>query len=1590
MKDLADFVALGKEFGFEKAELCAFAQKEYAIYLAKLQEEEEKRRKRDVEEEEKKDRDHERELRLLDRKVKLAEAEQASSGASGTVKPPHVPSFKFSPFNEKNDDLDTWFTLFERQCSTFGVKDKDRKSHLLSLFAGQYREAFLALSVDATYEEVRNSLLQRFNLTSNGYRKKFFTLSPSKNETMVAYSQRLSICFDKWISLAKIDKTFDALKDLLLTHLVLDTCNDKFVSFLLEKEANTVKSLEANANCYFQAHPDEKLGKSSDFPFSVNAGFVDYRGRRPLRDDKFRRRPSSQGDRKGFQGHHRYKSQYQQDEWRDNKNSQDVGNKTIEGLTRDSSREHKFARKKQIRCYRCDKFGHMHFECPLPPPTHYGGKSSIVHDWKESTNFVVTTDTFNGQNDMFNLPECMYKPIDSLACNANVKPMEDQHIYSGFLKQNDVMKPVKVLRDTGSMIHAVHKKFVQPDDYTGKSLSLITFGGKRETFQLARVTIDTPFISQSVLACVLSDYPEEYMYFDVLVGNGDTLGSPKALDPSPEVVQRWEEIHSTVGGSDMDMFPSNQVSVITSDEVNLQVVDTDTDKTAHVSSEIEPVSDIFSNQVQTRGQKSREKKGTSALNDKVLNFDVTYAELADMQKQDKSLSKYFDLVGSTAKKTKSGSCLFEMRNGILVRVFETVENTFVQVLVPQDLRPKILSLGHDMPFSAHMGINRSLTRITSSFYWPGVTVDVKTFCKSCDTCLKTRPKGKTPRVPLQSNTPVIDKPFFKCGTDLIGPLPVTENKNMYVLTLIDYATRWVEAVPLRETTAVVVAEELVKFFSRIGIPSILLSDGGPQFVADIMEAALQLLGIRHNLSTPYHPQTNGLCERVNGTVKSLVKKLARDNPTNWDRYLPCVLFAYREIPQETTGFAPFELVYGSVPRGPLSLLKDLWLQPELDQSTKTTYQYVLDLKQRIKHACRIAKHNTEKQMIKSKERYDSKAKHRQFSVGDQVLLFLPCGSNKLTNEWKGPFTVVETVPGSRVNYVIDIGGKQKTYHINMLQEYTSRPQRLEPEFEIVNNALLAESDCTDVKLHSASVIVEYDKSTAFHTMCVNLLHAANVAMITDKDDCEIDPSGSESFSTIVLPSLDQTEFVEDVKICDDLFESQRVEAHALLSEFSEVFSDVPSKTNCIEHRIVLQNEVPVKLKPYPLPFASEQIVKDEVDSMLKAGVIQSSDSPYASPIVLVKKKDGKVRFCIDFRKINILTVGDAGFIPDQDQLFAKLHKAKYFTKFDMTKGYWQIGIVKECQKYTAFQAGGGLYEFTRMPFGLKNAPATFNRMMEKLLGHRTDVVFYFDDITIFHDDWESHLLAVREILQIFRSNSLRARPKKSVIGYPAITLLGHYVGGGLLKPMPENVEKIINIKVPKSKTQVRSIIGLVNYYSKFLPNLAISLKPLYKLTEKGSPDKIVWSGECQCAIQDIQTKINNNPVLILPDVSKTFFVQTDASGQGLGAALLQRRDGCLRPCFFLSRKLQPREEKYAIIEKECLAIVWALQKLARYLLGRAFVLQTDHKPLKYMQTGRTLNSRICRWTLILQQFDFTVDYITGCSNVVADFLSRNW
>ena len=1562
---LIDFLDRGKELRLSEDKLRVWAETEYNKYLANIEAETKRA-----------DAALEREMRLIERKIALANAEGKDSN-NDSQSGPHS-RYKFSSFDEKKEDINSFLNAFERQCTLYKLKEQSWPMYLMPLLSGTCRDVFFNLPQDSDYKAIKHALLAKFNQTKENYRRTFMSAKPTKDETLVVYINRLKQSFNKWIELSGIDKSYEELFNLIIKNRVFDSCNENFVSFVQERDPATVPELISLGEKFFSAHTDQCLvSKANEWPVVANkASFVDPnpRGRSHFRESRYDHRSQSADARSYSRPNSRYgnNTPFQRKQYV----KQNLYDRQPDQYRQDYFRSR--------RCYKCGKTGHIQSSCPL---------------FRDANHVLLNQTWERGMvpGDVVTLPG----EAIQVSCNAQNDDLSN-HIFPGYVFD----KQIRVLRDSGANVHGVRKDIVPPHCFTGRKIKCVLFGGRVELFSEVSIFVDTPFFTGEIKACALDNSITE-----LILGNGTDIRQPSKSEintwincrtTKPNVsadtaYHNFDSYHTIESPVDSSSQPSSEVSERKDFQIAAPIV-ADDDSTLRSNHHelntivIHPLTDILPSQpihnnesdvdyndrhtsttsicekndcraqsneiidpvhietdvsnAVTRGQiqKLKENKCHN-LSDTQIDFNLSPSEFAELQKNDVTLNKYYNLVSQDIADNKQ-SVKFVLKNGLLIRIFRDKYHVFEQLVVPLQLRSKILSLAHDMPFGAHMGTRRTQDRITADFYWPGISSDVKIYCRSCDVCQKTKPKGRTPRAPLQSNLPIISTPFQKCAIDIIGPIsPASEAKNRYILTLIDFATRWVEAIPLRDITTTMVSEALLTIFSRIGLPAQVVSDNGPQFVSGLMQEVLTNLGIQHIKSSPYHPQANGLCERANGTIKSMIIKLAHSHPNDWDRYLPCILFSYREIPQETTQFSPFELVYGSNPRGPLNLIKDLWSSPSLEDDVRDTYAYVSDLKNRITDTCKIAAERTRKQSEKSKKHYDRLARPRSFQPGDLVMLFLPTDSNKIVNEWKGPFEVIKKI--SPVNYQIQMDNKQKTFHLNMLQQYHVRPKRLSVE------------NCTN----------------------------ANIALCSVSFMC--DSNKEADIEDITMPSLKQTESLHDVKINPELNSSQKREVSDLLDEFSSILTDIPGCTTIEKHKIDLLTDVPIKLKPYKLPFESEKVIDSEVKSLLDMGVIQPSTSPYSAPLVLVKKKDNSWRPCVDFRKLNQYCLGDASPINDPETLFAKLKTAKYFTKFDLAKGYFQIKMDEESIKYTAFATNSGLYEFVRMPFGLKNAPATFNRMMRKLFDGFDDVIFYFDDLNVFHDTWESHMFGIRRCLSILKNACLTIRPSKCEIAMTSISFLGHMVGHGTISPLPENVTKILQIAKPKTKKQVRSILGLVNYYAKFIPNLASVIAPISALLGKGMPDKIHWTDECERSVTFIQNKISCFPVLILPDFSSTFVVQTDASSVGIGAALLQERDHHLHPVTFVSRKLLPRECNYSVIELECLAIVWSFQKLSRYLLGKPFRLLSDHKPLSYLKSTRSVKGRLCRWALLLQEYDFTIHHIPGSANFFADFLSRN-
>ncbi|CAM4559362.1 unnamed protein product [Lepidochelys olivacea] len=466
--------------------------------------------------------------------------------------------------------------------------------------------------------------------------------------------------------------------------------------------------------------------------------------------------------------------------------------------------------------------------------------------------------------------------------------------------------------------------------------------------------------------------------------------------------------------------------------------------------------------------------------------------------------------------------------------------------------------------------------------------------------------------------------------------------------------------------------------------------------------------------------------------------------------------------------------------------------------------------------------------------------------------------------------------------------------------------------------------------------------------------------------------------------------VEEVNLSMTLGRMQRQQIQELCTSYAPTFSATPGLTERAYHSIDTGNAHPIRVHPYRVSPQAKTAIEREIQDMLQMGVIRPSESARASPVVLVPKPDGEIRFCVDYRKLNAVTRPDNYPMPRTDELLEKLGRAQFISTLDLTKGYWQVPLDESAKERSAFITHLGLYEFNVLPFRLRNAPATFQRLVDGLLaGLGEYAVAYLDDVAIFSDSWADHLEHLQKVLERIREAGLTVKAKKCQIGLNRVTYLGHQVGQGTISPLQAKVDAIQKWPVPKSKKQVQSFLGLAGYYRRFVPHYSQIAAPLTDLTKKKQPNAVQWTGKCQKAFNKLKATLMSDPVLRAPDFDKPFLVTTDASERGVGAVLMQKGpDQEFHPVVFLSKKLSERESNWSVTEKECYAIVYALEKLRPYVWGRRFHLQTDQAALKWLHTIKETNKKLLRWSLALQDFDFDIQHISGASNKVADALSR--
>ena len=845
-----------------------------------------------------------------------------------------------------------------------------------------------------------------------------------------------------------------------------------------------------------------------------------------------------------------------------------------------------------LYCSYCKKEGHTIRNCPEP-------KCQISNTFR---NRFFSPSVKPQENKK--------KPVMSVS---RVDPSDSFEYFtfdgSVSLGENQTKVPIKILRDTGGSVSLLHYSVLPSinDHLTGEKINTIDLTGP-SSVSLATVYLDCPIVKGKVKVGVrYKDLPVRGVH--MLLGNdlaGKLVVPNLLVSEVPVISEEKEEVVSAMGAV-------------------------------------------------TRAQTQQVEQNEEKRTEKLLTNIMSREQLINAQQTDDSLGKLHEV--TVDKKEVGKSPCFYYDNGLLMRFYRPIKFSSLdtwsekrQIVVPISVRSHILEFAHDGS-AGHLGIYRTLYKISDKFYWPNLRSDVREYVKTCHVCqVVGKPNQVIPKAPLQ---PIVipEEPFEKIIIDCVGPLPKTKGGNQYLLTLMCATTRYPEAIPLKNITTKTIVKVLLKYFTSFGIPKEIQSDRGTNFTSDLFSSILRELGVKQTLSSAYHPESQGALERWHQTFKTMLKKFCLESELDWDEGVNYLVFAIREAPQESLGFSPFEMVYGRQLRGPLSLISDEWLkQPGVEQ-TVTAEKYMEKLKNMLGKVREIAKENISKAQLSVKENFDvkTKAKSRKFQSGELVLAYFPIVGSPLQSKFHGPYKVVRNVNNN--TYIIETPDRKKStqlIHINLLKKY--HPRTSETGSKDSLNVTLALSRTTEPIDQQLQGMGSPNKNENEE---VGLDEIVTTDMLGD--------------NSYILKNLDS--------ILGHLTPSQSQDLRKLLNSYQTLFSDKPGRCDVLQHDVeLLPGSTPIRQHPYRIGPAKREVLKAEVSYLLKNGFAEPSKSPWASPCLLVPKEDGSSRMCTDYRQVNSKTVKDSYPLPRLDDIIDSVGKAKFVTKIDLLKGYYQVTL----------------------------------------------------------------------------------------------------------------------------------------------------------------------------------------------------------------------------------------------------------------------------------------------------------------------------
>ncbi|XP_055944323.1 uncharacterized protein LOC129975294 [Argiope bruennichi] len=889
------------------------------------------------------------------------------------------------------------------------------------------------------------------------------------------------------------------------------------------------------------------------------------------------------------------------------------------------------------------------------------------------------------------------------------------------------------------------------------------------------------------------------------------------------------------------------------------------------------------------------------------------------------------------KHAKEGKSNYYEVDGYLFHRDKILGESIGQLVIPKCRRGEVLRLAHTSVFSCHMGSKKTLERIKYSFFWERMRTEVKKFCDSCKECQLTQTVKTSDRTPI---TPVVrpELPFQVVNVDLIGPIdPPSAKGHKYILCLVDQHTRWGEAIPLTSLNAKATCEALLSIFSRTGIPNVIASDNGTNFTAELTKEFEKRIGSSPRFSTPGYPQSNGLVERFNRTLKNMLHNVVREEGRGWHLQIPYVLWAYREIPHSTTGVSPFQLLYGRPPQGLLSILKSTWTGKfnNVQLNSTSISKYLENLKSKLEKAAEQAKLVSAVQQENAAYYHNLRSSNRVYKVGDQVIVLIPDSTNKLFARWQGTATIVEKRnPHSFSVKMSD--GSTKHIHQNKLKHY------------------IASSN-------SINVIFEEEKEFG---------HVETLPTAT-----------KESKFFEILDNL-------EIKHVDN---SQLETLKNLIVKFKRIFTKPVQPAAVGTHKIeLLPNTVQKKPHCYSVPIAYRKEVERQVQELLELDLIEPSVSEIAHPIVCVAKKDSSMRMCIDFRALNAVTKVPVFPMKDLQELIFTAGSGHWLSSLDLLKGYWQIKMDEESKRLTAFATHNAVYQWKTMPFGLAGASGTFQREMNRALkSHSEYAQAYMDDVVIYSRSFKEHLFHLKLILTELDELGFSVRLDKCTFATKQIKYLGHIIGGGRHGPDKDKILAIQKLTRPTSKKEVRSVLGLMGFYRTYIPKFAEISTPLTELTKKNKPNKASWGEEEQNSFEKLKELLCEVTSLATPDANLPFQIHCDASDHGVGCCLTQQdADGSYKPIAFASQKFNAAQKNWASIEKEAWAVLYGLNKFDKWIYGAKVEIISDHNPLKYLNQTTPKSPKLTRWALALQRWNHSITHRPSVQHRGADALSR--